>query len=153
MGAPVLAQSLPHHPRLDPEITADRLRGDMIARYGERLGEGGFARLMKTGAVFVNADHRHANNETFVGHATLSTGADPAPHGMVANLRCDAKTGQQAHNVQDPDYPLIFAGPGIRTKTAVGRVETVDIAPPLAAYPGIKPPGVAVGVPLPEVFG
>lgn len=96
-------------PRLVLQITVDQLRGDLIARYGKGLGEGGFTYLSENGMVFTNAHHRHANTETIVGHATLATGADPGIHGMVANLWFDRKTGTQFYNVQDAEFPLIGA--------------------------------------------
>ncbi len=91
------------------QITVDQLRGDLLNRYSHVLGEGGFNYLLSNGAVFVNAHHRHANTETVVGHTTLATGADPAVHGMVANLWFDRRSEQRFYNVQDPDYPLIGA--------------------------------------------
>ncbi|MDW3223883.1 MAG: alkaline phosphatase family protein [Paracoccaceae bacterium] len=96
-------------PRLVLQITVDQLRGDLIDRFGAGFGEGGFTYLLENGAVFVNAHHRHANTETIVGHTTLSTGTDPAIHGMVANVWFDRKTNTQFYNVQDPDYPLVGA--------------------------------------------
>lgn len=96
-------------PKLVLQITVDQLRGDLIDRYGAGFVEGGFRYLLENGAVFSNAHHRHANTETIVGHTTISTGADPAIHGMVANLWFDRKTGAQFYNVQDVDFPLVGA--------------------------------------------
>ncbi|MCP4824163.1 MAG: alkaline phosphatase family protein [Shimia sp.] len=96
-------------PRLVLQITVDQLRGDLITRFGAGMGAAGFQKLLDSGVHYTNAHHRHANTETVVGHATLSTGADPAVHGMVANLWFDCETGQQFYNVQDPDFPLIGA--------------------------------------------
>jgi len=72
-------------PRLVLQITVDQLRGDLPRRYYERLGEGGFRYLLDEGLVYINAHHAHANTETVVGHATLATGADPAPARMAEN--------------------------------------------------------------------
>ncbi|WP_270727587.1 alkaline phosphatase family protein [Shimia sp. Alg240-R146] len=107
ISQPSYAQQTP--PKLVLQITVDQLRGDLIERYGAELGGGGFNRLRAAGVTYVNAHHRHANNETVVGHTTLSTGADPAMHGMVANLWYDRETGSQFYNVQDADYPLVGA--------------------------------------------
>jgi predicted AlkP superfamily pyrophosphatase or phosphodiesterase len=96
-------------PRLVLQITVDQLRGDMIDRFGSHIGQGGIRYLLKNGVSFKNAHHRHANTETVVGHTTLATGADPAIHGMVANLWFDRKSGMPFYNVQDPDYPLVGA--------------------------------------------
>lgn len=96
-------------PRLVLQITVDQLRGDLVERYSAHIGDGGFRYLLENGVSFINAHHRHANTETIVGHTTLSTGTDPAIHGMVANLWFDRKTGNPFYNVQDPDFPLIGA--------------------------------------------
>ncbi len=96
-------------PKLILQITVDQLRGELIDRYGAGMGDDGFARLTRGGVVFANAHHSHANTETIVGHTTLSTGAVPAVHGMVANLWFDRTAGTQFYNVQDADYPLVGA--------------------------------------------
>ena len=96
-------------PRLVLQITVDQLRGDLIDRFGAGFGEGGFRYLLDEGTYYTNAHHRHANNETIVGHTTLSTGTDPGIHGMVANLWFDRDNGTTFYNVQDPDFPLVGA--------------------------------------------
>lgn len=55
-------------PKLILQITVDQLRGDLLARYYDRLGDVGFRYLLDTGTVYSNAHHRHANSETIVGH-------------------------------------------------------------------------------------
>ncbi len=67
-----------NEPKLILQITVDQLRGDLLARYYDRLGKGGFRYLLDAGTVYTNAHHRHANNETIVGQTTLETGAEPA---------------------------------------------------------------------------
>ncbi len=94
-------------PRLILQITVDQLRGDLPMRYYDRLGKGGLRYLLDAGTVYANAHHRHANNETIVGHATLATGADPAVHGMVANVWLDRTSGELTYNVEDARYPVL----------------------------------------------
>lgn len=107
---PAFAQGqLQDQPRLVLQITVDQLRGDMIDRFGQHLGDDGFRRLLDSGVHFIDAHHRHANTETIVGHTTLATGTDPAIHGMVANLWFDRIAGTQFYNVQDPRFPLVGA--------------------------------------------
>lgn len=115
-------------PRLVLQLTVDQLRGDLIHRYGDGIGETGFRRLIGSGVHYVDAHHRHANTETVVGHTTLATGADPAVHGMVANLWFDRVSGSQFYNVQDPDYPLVGAA-GVDQQTEIDptqRAATTD---------------------------
>jgi len=121
-----MAQEAP--PKLVLQITVDQLRGDLIDRFGAGLGEGGFNRLLANGLHYANAHHRHANNETIVGHTTLSTGTDPGIHGMVANLWFDRDAGTVFYNVQDPDFPLVGAA-GIDADTEIDptqRAATTD---------------------------
>jgi predicted AlkP superfamily pyrophosphatase or phosphodiesterase len=108
--APLIAQAQ-NTPRLVLQITVDQLRADLIEKYSDGYGDGGFNWLKRNGVVYANAHQAHANTETIVGHTTLATGADPSVHGMVANLWFDRKTGQQVYNVQDADYPLVGVGP------------------------------------------
>ncbi len=52
----------------------------------------------------------------------------------------------------DTFVPIIFAGAGLTAKTVNRRVHTIDIAPTLSAYLGIKPPSGSQGNPLLEVL-
>jgi predicted AlkP superfamily pyrophosphatase or phosphodiesterase len=115
-------------PKLVLQITVDQLRGDLVHRYRNGLGDGGFNYLLENGAYFSDAHHRHANNETIVGHTTLSTGTDPGIHGMVANLWFDRDSGTRFYNVQDPDFPLVGAA-GVNADTEIDptqRAATTD---------------------------
>jgi len=93
--------------RLVLQVTVDGLRGDLLRRYGDRFGEGGFRHLLEQGAVYANAHYRHANTETIVGHATLATGASPAQHGMIGNVWFDRESGELAYNIEDPEHPIL----------------------------------------------
>jgi predicted AlkP superfamily pyrophosphatase or phosphodiesterase len=136
--------------RLVLQITVDGLRADLINRYENGFGEGGFRFLMEKGIVYTNAHYQHANTETIVGHATLATGTFPSQHGMVGNAWFDREDGELAYNIEDPDHPLIAtrekesqgaqidpAQKKVRTK---GRSPAVLLAPTvgdgLAAYYG-----------------
>lgn len=52
----------------------------------------------------------------------------------------------------DTHVPIIFAGAGITPQIADREVHTVDIAPTLSLFIGVKPPSGAVGAPLKEVL-
>ena len=106
-------------PKLILQITVDQLRGDLLARYYDRLGDGGFRYLLDAGSVYVNAHLRHANTETIVGHATLATGADPSVHGMVGNVWLDRVSGELTYNVEDARYPILSKGAGIDKTTEI----------------------------------
>ena len=102
--------------RLIVQVTVDGLRGDLLTRYQDSLGAGGFRRLMEGGVWYTNAHHLHANTETIVGHATLATGAHPSEHGMIGNAWLDRGTGHLGYNIEDSAYPLLpvpgFSGGG-----------------------------------------
>lgn len=93
--------------RLVLQLTVDGLRGDLLARYLDRFGDGGFRYMLDQGVVFTNAQYRHANTETIVGHTTLATGAIPADHGMVGNVWYDRVSGELAYNIEDPDHDIL----------------------------------------------
>jgi predicted AlkP superfamily pyrophosphatase or phosphodiesterase len=106
-------------PKLILQITVDQLRGDLLARYYDRLGDGGFRYLLDAGTVYSNAHHRHANTETIVGHTTIATGADPSVHGMVANVWLDRVSGELTYNVEDARYPVLGEGVGVDRKAEI----------------------------------
>jgi len=75
------------------------------------------------------------------------------PHWFVADF--DGLHVASAHGspwAYDTFVPIILAGPGIGPGRVHRRVETVDVAPTIAALLQIKPPTGAVGVPLVEAF-
>ena len=129
-------------PRLVLQLTVDGMRGDMLARYRSHFGKEGFGYLLERGAVYTNAHYRHANTETIVGHATLSTGAQPSVHGMIGNVWYDSAAEELSYNIEDPDHPIL---PSREEET---RGEQVDPAQKLARTRGRSP--VAL---LAETFG
>ena len=52
----------------------------------------------------------------------------------------------------DTHVPIIFAGPTIDGQTVHRLVHPVDVAPTIAAFLGMTPPGAAQGSPLKEVL-
>jgi predicted AlkP superfamily pyrophosphatase or phosphodiesterase len=94
-------------PRLVLQITVDGLRADLLDRYADNFGEGGFRYLQNKGAVYSNAHYLHANTETIVGHTTLATGATPAVHGMVGNVWYHSDSGELGYNIEDAAAPMI----------------------------------------------
>ena len=72
--------------RLVLQITVDQLRGDLPLRHAERYGKGGFRYLLEDGIWYTNAQYRHANTETIVGHTSLATGTVPSIPLIVASI-------------------------------------------------------------------
>ena len=153
-------------PRLVLQITVDGLRADLIHRYADNFGKGGFRYLLENGTHFTNAHYQHANTETIVGHTTLATGATPAVHGMVGNVWYHADSGEVGSNIEDSDAPLLptrsesqvdpaqlrAACKGIPSGAVARPVHPVDVAPTLSALLGLPPPAAAQGTVLHEVM-
>jgi arylsulfatase A-like enzyme len=61
--------------------------------------------------------------------------------------------GQQELRKVDALYvPIVFAGGSLTARRIYREIQTVDVAPTLAAIVGVKPPSGARGVPLVEVL-
>jgi len=92
----------PARPKLVVLLVIDQMRGDYVDKF---LGQwtGGLKRLVDEGAWFRDAAFPYAATETCVGHATISTGAFPATHGMVANAWWDRKDQKMVTCTADLD--------------------------------------------------
>jgi len=128
----------PNAIRLVLQITVDGLRADLLTRYGDHFGQGGFQYLMDKGVVFTNVHYQHANTETIVGHTTLATGASPSRHGMVGNVWFDENTGELSYNIEDPKHPLL------PTKQANMKGSQVDPAQRLSRTQGRSPSAILI---------
>ena len=127
-----------HDIRLVLQITVDGLRRDLLDRYGQRFGQGGFKYLLDSGTFYANAHYQHANTETIVGHTTLATGAFPADHGMIGNVWYDRASGELGYNIEDPVHPLL------PTREAPRAGVQVDPAQQLARTKGRSPAAILV---------
>jgi predicted AlkP superfamily pyrophosphatase or phosphodiesterase len=107
------APSWQEPPRLVVGIVVDQMRVDYIYRYWDNFGEGGFKRLVNTGAFQRNAQFDYAPTHTGPGHASVYTGATPAHHGIVANDMFIRTTGTGLYCVQD-DAMIGVGGTGIK---------------------------------------
>ena len=61
------------------------MQADDLERYDSNFSTGGFKRLMNDGAWFTNASYDYMQTTTPVSLATISTGALPSTHGVVAD--------------------------------------------------------------------
>src|SRR6266436_4463639 len=96
------APKVPAAPKLVVLLVVDQMRGDYVDKF---LGQwtAGLKRLVEEGAWFRDAAYPYAATETCVGHATISTGAFPSTHGMVANAWWDRKEQKMVTCTSDPD--------------------------------------------------
>jgi predicted AlkP superfamily pyrophosphatase or phosphodiesterase len=89
-------------PKLVVLLVVDQMRGDYVDKFRFQW-TGGLKRLVGEGAWFRDAAYPYAATETCVGHSTISTGAFPATHGMVANAWWDRETQKLVTCTFDPN--------------------------------------------------
>ena len=88
-------------PKLVVMIVVDQMRADYVDKFRGQWSAG-LKRLVDEGAWFREAAYPYAATETCVGHSTISTGAFPAEHGMVANAWWDRETQKMVTCTSDP---------------------------------------------------
>lgn len=115
-------QTAPPRPKLVVMIVVDQMRGDYVDKFrGEWTG--GLKRLVEEGAWFRNAAYPYAATETCVGHSTISTGAFPATHGMVANAWWDRESQKMVTCTSDPQVNNIgYAGLTVKGGDSAARM-------------------------------
>lgn len=98
VSAPLIAQCAPaaplprgETPSLVVMIVVDQARYEYLERF-RHLYKGGLAYLLDNGTVFSDAHQNHAITATAPGHASLSTGMEPARSGIVGNNWFDRAT-------------------------------------------------------------
>ena len=108
LGGPV--QESPSTPKLILVLVIDQMRFDYLTRFDD-LYESGLRKLIDEGAVFTNAQYRHAETETGPGHSVILSGRHPSNSGIIANEWYDALLGQVVNVVDDP-FEIPLGGPG-----------------------------------------
>src|SRR5690242_1401971 len=97
-------------PKLVVLLVVDQMRADYVDKFHFQW-TGGLKRLVDEGAWIREAAYPYAATDTCVGHSTISTGAFPATHGMVANGWWDRATKKLVTCTFDPDVRNIgYAG-------------------------------------------
>ena len=91
LGASFSAFAKP--PRLTLFISVDSFGSDVFLRSKPKF-KAGLAAMVKDGAVFPTARYDYAETVTAAGHTTLSTGANPSRHGVIANKLMNRATGK-----------------------------------------------------------
>src|SRR5260370_41230523 len=98
----VAQAAAPARPKLVVMLVVDQMRADYVDKFRGQWTSG-LKRLVEEGAWFRDAAHPYAATETCVGHSTISTGAFPSTHGMVANAWWDRKEQKMVTCTSDPD--------------------------------------------------
>ena len=95
------APAAPSRPKLVVLLVVDQMRADYIDKFLHQW-TGGLRRLVQEGAWYREAAYPYATTETCVGHSTISTGALPATHGIVANAWWDRASQKMVRCTSDP---------------------------------------------------
>lgn len=114
------SQPAPALPRLVVVLAIDQMRFDFLTRF-DPLYTGGLRTLIDRGAVFTNANYRHAATETGPGHSVLLSGRHPSHSGIVANEWYDPYLRRTINVVDDPaQSPIGGAGRAASPVNALG---------------------------------
>lgn len=97
------AQAQERKPKLVIGIVVDQMRYDLLYKYWDKLGNGGFKRLVKDGYSFSNTHYTYTPTYTGPGHASVYTGTTPAFHGIAANEWFDRTLQKLVYVTEDPD--------------------------------------------------
>ena len=90
------------HPKLVVLLVVDQMRGDYVDKFLPQW-TGGLRRLVDDGAWFRDAAYPYAATDTCVGHSTISTGALPTSHAIVANAWWDRDAQELVTCTSDPN--------------------------------------------------
>lgn len=88
-------------PRLLVNIVVSSMHADDLDKYSANFSSGGFRRLMNNGVWFTNASYDYMQTTTPVSLATISTGAMPSVHGVVADRWFDYVGNKQVMLIDD----------------------------------------------------
>src|SRR5215475_6702939 len=100
------AQNPPSRPKLVLVLSIDQMRFDYLTRFAP-LYKGGFRTLQERGAVFENANYRHASTETGPGHSAILSGRHPSHSGIVGNEWYDVYLHRLINVVDDPVQTVV----------------------------------------------
>ena len=117
-------------------LVVDQMRADYVDKFRGQWN-GGLKRLLDEGAWFRAAAYPYASTETCVGHATISTGAFPASHGMVGNAWWDRDRQQMVTCTSDPNVTnTAYAGGTTKGGDSAWRMQLPSFAEELKFQTG-----------------
>jgi predicted AlkP superfamily pyrophosphatase or phosphodiesterase len=132
----VKADLQPSRPRLVVLIVVDQMRADYVDKFRGQW-TGGLKRMVDEGAWFRAAAYPYAATETCPGHATISSGAFPQNHGMVANAWWDRAEQKMVTCTSDTSAKNIgYAGMSVTGGDSAVRMELPSFAEELKFQTG-----------------
>src|SRR6476661_7316173 len=96
-----LATAADTTPKLVVVVVVDQMRADYVERFRDNWSSG-LRRLVDEGAWFTRAAYPYLTTVTCAGHATISTGAYPHTHGIIANTWYDRTRASVIPCTDDP---------------------------------------------------
>jgi predicted AlkP superfamily pyrophosphatase or phosphodiesterase len=130
------AKKAAERPKLVVMIVVDQMRGDYVDKFRGQW-KGGLKRLVEEGAWFRDAAYPYAATETCVGHTTISTGAFPATHGMIANGWWDREQQKMVTCTADAKVKnLGYAGASVKGGDSAVRMSVPAFAEELKFQSG-----------------
>lgn len=88
-------------PRLVVNIVISSMGADDLDRYADNFSSAGLRRIINGGQRFTNASYDYMQTTTPVSLATLSTGATPSIHGVVADRWFDYVGNKEVSLIED----------------------------------------------------
>ena len=88
-------------PRLVVNIVISSMGANDLDRYANNFSSAGFRRIINGGQRFSNASYDYMQTTTPVSLATLSTGAMPSIHGVVADRWFDYVNNKEVSLIED----------------------------------------------------
>ena len=92
-------------PRVVVSILVDQLRTDYLNAFMPLYGQEGFARLLREGRVYQQAEYPQYRPDRASSAATLATGTTPYNHGVVGMKWLDRETLRPVYCVENKQYP------------------------------------------------
>jgi predicted AlkP superfamily pyrophosphatase or phosphodiesterase len=134
---PVVKQAeKPTRPKLVVLLVVDQMRADYVDKFRGQW-TGGLKRLLAEGAWFRAAAYPYAATETCPGHSTISTGAFPASHGIVANAWWDREQQKMTTCTNDPNAKnSAYAGGNAKGGDSAWRMQLPSFAEELKFQTG-----------------
>lgn len=111
-------------PRLVVQIVVGSMRPEELVRYAGNFSEGGFRRLEREGVSYTRAAYDCQQTLTPVSLATLTTGAMPSTHGVVASHWRDYVENRTVSLIDDPEVT------GLEYHTGGGRFSPRQLIAP-----------------------
>ena len=122
-------------PKLVVVLVVDQMRADYVDKFRQQWTRG-LRRLVDRGAWFRQAAYPYLNTHTCVGHATVSTGAYPAAHGIVDNTWWDRETGKVVTCTEDSQAKSISYAAPVQGGESPGRLMMPTFSDELRAQGG-----------------